>query len=165
MSPCSKGYLLSQSLKTFEQVGRAIAEIRDRKLYVEEYGTFDEYMRKRWGWSARRGYQLIEASSIDAKSSSRFDLTANAAEHLAKVTILVAAYPENDRSRAIAGNGEDCKRRFYALNQTISTDTLTSLAVNPKAPCFKMLIVSHHPGFITKGNEGNPCYHQHTYQK
>ena len=77
--------VIANGKKTFEQVGRAIAEIRDRKLYVEEYGTFDEYMRKRWGWSARRGYQLIEASSIDAKSSSRFDLTANAAEHLAKV--------------------------------------------------------------------------------
>jgi hypothetical protein len=71
--------------KVFEKVGHALAEIRDSKLYLEEYDTFEECLKKEWDWSARRGYQLIEASSIDAKQVARFDLTAKSAVELAKV--------------------------------------------------------------------------------
>ena len=48
------------------------------------------------------------------------------------IAILVATYPAIDWFRGIVGKGVDCKRRFYALNQTISTKTLTSFSVKPK---------------------------------
>jgi hypothetical protein len=37
-------------------------EIRDRRLYKEKYGTFEEYVEKRWDWGPRRPYQMIDAA-------------------------------------------------------------------------------------------------------
>jgi hypothetical protein len=48
----------------FLQVGRALIEIRDRKLYRAKHRTFAGYLEVRWGISRPRGYQLIEAAEI-----------------------------------------------------------------------------------------------------
>lgn len=51
-------------LKTFVDVGNALLEIRDTRLYRANYGTFEDYCRTRWGFTARRAGQLIEAAAI-----------------------------------------------------------------------------------------------------
>ena len=40
----------SQSFLQFVEVWKALMEIRDSKLYLEAYQTFEEYMTKRWGF-------------------------------------------------------------------------------------------------------------------
>lgn len=50
--------------KTFVDVGLALTEIRDRKLYRQDFKTWEEYCQKRWGWSQRRSHQLIEAAAV-----------------------------------------------------------------------------------------------------
>ena len=37
--------------KTFVEVGLALAEIRDLRLYKREYSGFEEYCQKKWGWT------------------------------------------------------------------------------------------------------------------
>ena len=42
---------IARGKKTFVEVGLALAEIRDLRLYKLEYGGFEEYCRKKWGWT------------------------------------------------------------------------------------------------------------------
>jgi hypothetical protein len=49
---------------TFVDVGLALTEIRDKKLYRRDYGTFEAYCQKRWKFSRVRAYQLIRAAKL-----------------------------------------------------------------------------------------------------
>ena len=53
--------IVEQGLATFLNVGRALLEIRDQRLYRESFGTFEAYLRQRWALSISRGSQLIAA--------------------------------------------------------------------------------------------------------
>lgn len=53
--------VIERGLANFLEVGRALTEIRDSKLYREAHPTFEAYCRERWHFSARRAYQLMEA--------------------------------------------------------------------------------------------------------
>jgi hypothetical protein len=55
---------IEQGLQTFVEVGLALMEIRDRKLYHGEYSSFKEYCRERWNFSDSRGRQLILAAKF-----------------------------------------------------------------------------------------------------
>lgn len=56
--------IIAQGLKSFVDVGNALQEIRDRKLYRDTHGTFEDYLQGQWGLSRVRGYQLMEAASV-----------------------------------------------------------------------------------------------------
>lgn len=56
--------VVDRGLQTFVEVGRALGEIRDRKLYRQTHSTFEDYCRERWGFSRSRGYRLIEAAEV-----------------------------------------------------------------------------------------------------
>jgi hypothetical protein len=51
-----------QRLESLEKV----IEIRDSKLYRQEHRTFEDYCQTKWGWTARRSNQLIEAAGVVA---------------------------------------------------------------------------------------------------
>jgi hypothetical protein len=56
---------IEQGFQTFEQVGLALMEIRDRKLYLGSgYSSFKDYCREGWGFGASRGRQLIAAAKL-----------------------------------------------------------------------------------------------------
>lgn len=48
----------------FVEVGLALAEIRDSRLYRDSHGTFEDYCRERWGFSDRYGRYLMDAAAI-----------------------------------------------------------------------------------------------------
>jgi hypothetical protein len=48
----------------FLHVGAALMAIRDRRLYRAMHGTFEHYVRDRWGYSRPRAYQLIDAATV-----------------------------------------------------------------------------------------------------
>ena len=56
--------LIERGLKTFVDVGQALLEIRDSKLYRAEFGTFEEYCRERWDISRIHAFRMIEASNV-----------------------------------------------------------------------------------------------------
>lgn len=56
--------VVEKGQKTFVEVGDALTEIRDRRLYRKDFNTFEAYCQDRWGWSKRRGNQLIEAAAV-----------------------------------------------------------------------------------------------------
>jgi len=56
--------VIERGLATFVEVGQALMEIRERRLYREQYETFEDYCRERWGWVASRARQLIAAAEV-----------------------------------------------------------------------------------------------------
>jgi len=55
---------IAKGKKTFVEVGLALAEIRDLRLYRREYSGFDEYCREKWGWKRAHAYRLIDAAEV-----------------------------------------------------------------------------------------------------
>lgn len=54
--------VIERGIKTFVDVGSALLEIRDNRYYREEFATFEDYCRGKWGMSRPRAYQLIDAA-------------------------------------------------------------------------------------------------------
>lgn len=53
---------IKKGLNTFVEVGQALLEIRENKLYRIEYKTFEEYCQDKWHFTRMRVSQLINAS-------------------------------------------------------------------------------------------------------
>ena len=56
--------VIERGQQTFIEVGRALLEIRDRRLYRETHATFEAYCRERWGWGRSNAYELMDAARV-----------------------------------------------------------------------------------------------------
>ena len=78
---------IARGKTTFVEVGLALAEIRDLRLYRREHGSFSEYCREKWGWNKSYAYYMIEGAvvvqELPQKVSTKVD-TETAARELAK---------------------------------------------------------------------------------
>jgi hypothetical protein len=68
------------NLKSFYEVGLALKKIKNDRLYRENFKTFEEYCRERWGISKPRAYQLIEAVDIKTNLSTTVDISSSIGE-------------------------------------------------------------------------------------
>jgi hypothetical protein len=75
--------IIKAGCQTFVEVGTALAEIRDARLYKSDFATFEDYCIGKWGWSKQHCYRLIECAPI-AKSNPQVTRI-NQARELAKV--------------------------------------------------------------------------------
>ncbi|BDA71516.1 hypothetical protein CAL7716_056820 [Calothrix sp. PCC 7716] len=50
--------------RAFYEAGKALMELRDRRLYRNSYTTFDEYCKHRFNYNRSRSYQLIDAAAV-----------------------------------------------------------------------------------------------------
>ena len=50
--------------KAFFEAGKALTELRDRRLYRSTHKTFDEYCLDRFGYNRSRSYQLVDAAVV-----------------------------------------------------------------------------------------------------
>lgn len=62
--------VIAESMKTFVEVGEALATIRNDKLYRDTHHTFEDYCQERWGWTSGRARQLVSAANIAAEVKS-----------------------------------------------------------------------------------------------
>ena len=53
---------IEKNLRSFIEVGNALAEIRDQRLYRAEFGRFEDYCQERWGMDRRYANRLVQAS-------------------------------------------------------------------------------------------------------
>ena len=74
---------ITKGSKAFIEVGLALAEIRDSKLYRVHFSTFEKYCEVKWNWSKQHVYRLIECAPV-AESNPRVTNYKQASE-LAKV--------------------------------------------------------------------------------
>ncbi len=61
--------VIERAIRSFVEVGAALAEVRDSGLYTQP--TFEAYVRERWGWERRQAYRYIEAAGVQANVSSK----------------------------------------------------------------------------------------------
>lgn len=54
--------VIKHGLDTFVEVGNALAEIRDRRLYRCEYKTFDAYCREKWNIGRTYAHRIMAAA-------------------------------------------------------------------------------------------------------
>lgn len=56
--------VIERGIAVFTEVGRALTEIRDGKLYRVNHKTFEAYCDARWGIVRSRAYQLIDQAKV-----------------------------------------------------------------------------------------------------
>ena len=67
--------IIEQGQQTFIEVGVALIEIREKRLYKENFATFEGYCQTRWGWTRQRAYQLIESANVVSEMSTIVDIS------------------------------------------------------------------------------------------
>ncbi len=58
--------IIRQGFQTFLVVGEALIEIREHKLYREQYALFEDYCQERWGFSRYYAHRLEAAAEVAA---------------------------------------------------------------------------------------------------
>lgn len=108
--------VIERGIQTFYEVGIALADIRDQKLYRADHGTFEEYAEKRWQMSRPRAYQLIEAAAV---VSTTVDIGLPAPENERQAREL-SRIPEPERAEVWAETVErtDGKPTAAAVRET-----------------------------------------------
>ena len=66
--------IIERGLRSFVEVGRALMEIRDKRLYESRYSTFEVYCRERWSLSRPYAYQLMDGSKVARNVSAIADI-------------------------------------------------------------------------------------------
>lgn len=114
--------VIERGLESFLEVGAALAEVKESKLYRESYGTFADYCRQRWGMHRTRAYQLIGASSIVAEMSTMVDKRELVPANERQARELAKA-PEDKRSEVMekaAANGRPTASSIRAANEELT---------------------------------------------
>ena len=55
---------VQRGFRAFWDIGQALRQIRDKRLYRQKYSTFEEYCINRWEIARRTAYQLIDAAEV-----------------------------------------------------------------------------------------------------
>jgi hypothetical protein len=58
--------VIDEGLAIFVRVGRALQEIRDRRLYRESHSSFDDYCRQRFGLGRHWAYRQMRGAEVTA---------------------------------------------------------------------------------------------------
>lgn len=56
--------IVDRHVSTWPEIGRALAQIRDRQLYRETNSTWDEYLKAKWDIERRHADRLIQAAQV-----------------------------------------------------------------------------------------------------
>lgn len=87
---------IAQGLKTFVEVGSALARIREERLYREGYATFEDYCRDKWQMSRPNAYELMQAAAVVGNLSGIPDIP-DTPKNVAQVRPLASLEPEKQR--------------------------------------------------------------------
>lgn len=71
---------VSDGVTHFIEVGKALMEIRNQRLYRKTHTTFEDYCDEKWGFSRSEAYRQIQAAEVvsDLSITETADLPANA---------------------------------------------------------------------------------------
>jgi hypothetical protein len=58
--------IIERGLRTFTDVGFALLQIRDGKLYQPQYGSFEDYCREKWDLEHSHAYRLMDSAKVMA---------------------------------------------------------------------------------------------------
>ena len=58
--------IIAKEMGSFMAVGKALLTIRDQKLYREQFRTFNDYCKAKWGLERTYAHRLINGSQVAA---------------------------------------------------------------------------------------------------
>jgi hypothetical protein len=61
--------IIEHGLPNMDSVAEALLRIHEQRLYREDYGSLQEYVRRRWGFSRARAYQLLHLARLKRMST------------------------------------------------------------------------------------------------
>src|SRR5579859_5415921 len=64
LQACEK--IIRSGLKSFLEVGKALVEIAESRLYRATHSSFRDYCRDKWGMSREHAYRFVRASEAVA---------------------------------------------------------------------------------------------------
>lgn len=95
---------IKKGKKAFVDVGRALAEIRDRKLWRDVFDSFDAYCQEKWGFKRRRADELIQGAAVAGALAEVSGIPLNAGQATA-----LSSVPEPDREKVLEAASEKAK--------------------------------------------------------
>lgn len=99
--------VIEAGLQTFYDVGEALMEIRDGRLYRQTHRSFEAYTKERWGMGKSRAHQLMEAARTVAAISGPVEE--------GDPSTIVEVLPTNEAQvRALSGLDDQAKREVWA---------------------------------------------------
>lgn len=75
--------VIERGVRSFADMGRALREIRDSRLYRLTHSTFEDYCREKWHFNDRRASQLIAAAEVSTIVGTGGPATESQARELA----------------------------------------------------------------------------------
>jgi hypothetical protein len=76
--------VIERGKNVFTEVGTALCEIQEKRLYKAEFPTFERYVSEKWCLTRRRAYQYMEASrAVSANPEPLAGLSEKAVRELA----------------------------------------------------------------------------------
>lgn len=117
---------IERGLKTFIDVGQALAEIRDSRLYKGSHETFEAYCQERWGFTDRRARQIMEAAEIGTMVPVENERQARA----------LASVPESERADVLreAAERANGKATAKAISEVAKERTAPAEPEHPPTP-------------------------------
>lgn len=61
---CELECIIQKGKDTFVEVGTALSEIRDSRIYRVTFKTFEDYCKDRWGFDRTYAHRLIESAAV-----------------------------------------------------------------------------------------------------
>jgi len=119
---------IETGMTTFVEVGNALMEIRDSKLYRVEYKTFEAYCREKWGMSRQNAHELIGAATVSGNLSGTPDKKLTAVSQSRALAKLPPDQQPEAWAKAVEiadGNQPTARQVEQAVRETISPEKPT----------------------------------------
>lgn len=143
--------IIARGFETFVEVGAALLTIREKRLYRETHGTFEDYCRERWGMSRNHADRLVDAAKVvnnlvnkippiggnspQSKESTHFTLPTGESQ----VRPLVGLAPQQQREawgKAVADSptGQPTAKVVEAAVREVAPSARPTASPTPAAP-------------------------------
>ena len=108
---------IQKNLTAFYEVGFALMQIRDNRLYREIYGTFEEYCKEKWDISRPRAYELMKAAEVKDNLSATADIPER---HLRPLTRIKDPEQQREVYQKAVETAPDGKLTAKHVEETVS---------------------------------------------
>lgn len=109
---------IERTSKAFVECGIALERIRSKKLYRQDFDTFEEYCQTKWGWNRQHAHRIIQAAQV--KESMKMSPMGDKIENERQARALAEAFPE-DREEVLNEASKSGKVTSKSIQDAIKT--------------------------------------------
>lgn len=122
--------IVSKGLAGFFEVGKALNEINEKRLYRQYHQTFEAYLADQWQIDRSRGYQMIVAAQVADEMSTMVDIPQPANERQARALKPLSGQPAKmAEAMAQAAEATDGKPTAKAIKDAVDDIVDPDLAI------------------------------------